>query len=321
MKTRRLSLVFAIVTLLAAYVPAHGADKKPPAPTGWCFVSKDSAEAKPTPSERKKTITRLGRGALMPVFEAKQAGGTNWTRVRVVDPAKLTPEVGWVDSSRVESLPLNQFPLDADLLKMLGDSYLDDFTAASTAVARFLLHQGGREPALVCFLGSPKFPQARLQVFLRSSRGFTPGPFMEFPFSELQTGITGLEIRDLLGDGNECLVTREGFNLGMETHGVNMVIRRLEAGAFISLWKAPVEFSNLASFPPRPHRLAPPEKNIGAPGTVTKGDVEFRARGGVNEPVWKGKIEFHAFGREEPVETLSVEKVCAWDGTKFAPLQ
>ena len=67
--------------------------------------------------------------------------------------------------------------------------------------------------------------------------------------------------------------------------------------------------------------LAPPEKNIGLPGTVTKGEVEFRARGRISEPVWKGKVEFHALGREEPVDTLSLEKVCTWDGTKFAPLQ
>ena len=321
MRLRRISLLLAVITLPLGSFRARGAEKKPPAPTAWCYVGKDSVEVKPSPSERKKAITRLGRGALMPVFEAKQAGGKTWTRVRAVDPAKLTAELGWVDSSRAESLPLNQFPLDADLLKLLGGTYLDDFTAASTAIARFLLRQGEREPALVCFLGSPKLPQARLQVFLRSPRGFVPGPFLEFPFAEMQAGIKNLEIRDLLGDGNECLIAREGFNLGMENYGVNMVIRKLEAGAFRVLWKAPLEFSNLASFPPKLQTLTPTEKNIGVPGTVTKGDVEFHARGRVSEPFWKGKIELHAFGREEPLETLTVEKVCAWDGTKFAPLQ
>lgn len=320
MKNPRSVLPLFIVALAIADVCVSGAEKKPPTPTGWCYVAKEAVDAKPAPSERKKTTLRLGRGAVVPAFETKQSRGSNWAKVRVVDPAKLTAGTAWVESSKIESLPLNQFPPDSELLKLLGGTYLEDFTAANVAIARFLIRQGDREPALVCFVGSPKFPQARLQVFLRSPRGFALGPYLEFPFSEMQAGITSLEVRDLLGDGNECLVTREGFNLGMETHGVNMMIRRLEAGAFKVLWKAPVEFSNLASFPPKVQPLAPPEKNIGLPGTITKGEVEFRARGRISEPVWKGNVKFHAIGRDEPVETLSVEKVCAWDGTKFSPL-
>ena len=67
--------------------------------------------------------------------------------------------------------------------------------------------------------------------------------------------------------------------------------------------------------------LQPPEANIGMPGTVTKGELEFRTRGRLTDLVWKGKVEFHVLGREEPVESVSIEKTCAWDGTKFAPLQ
>lgn len=321
MRLQKVALLFIIVTFSPAGIRAAEKEKKPPTPTGWCYAAKEAVDAKPAPSERKKTTLRLGRGALVPAFEPKQAGGSNWTRVRVVDPAKLTAETAWVDSSKVESLPLNQFPIDADVLKLLGGSYLDDYTAANAAIARYLVRQGEREPVLICFVGSPMMPQARLQVLPRTPRGFMPGPYLEFPFSEMQAGITSLEVRDLLGDGNDFLITREGFNLGVASHGVNMVIRRLELGVFRILWKAPVEFSNLASFPPKPQMLTPPEKNIGLPGTVTKGDVEFRARGRLSEPVWKGKVEFHALGREEPVDTLNVEKVCAWDGTKFAPLQ
>lgn len=321
MKIRRPALSLLIVTSALVSVGASGAEKKPPSPTGWCYVAKEAVDAKRSPSEGKKTTLRLGRGAVVPAFETKQSRGSNWTKVRVVDPAKLTAETAWVASSKIESLPPNQFPPDSELLKLLGGTYLDDFTAANVSIARFLIRQGAQEPALVCFVGSPKFADARLQVFLRSPRGFALGPYLGFPFSEMQAGIASLEVRDLLGDENECLVTREGFNLGMETRGVNMVIRRLEAGAFKVLWKAPVEFSNLASFPPKVQALTPPEKNIGLPGTVTKGEVEFRARGHISEPVWKGKVEFHAIGRDEPVDTLSVEKVCAWDGTTFAPLQ
>ncbi len=137
----------------------------------------------------------------------------------------------------------------------------------------------------------------------------------------MQAGISALEARDLLGDGNECLVTREGFNLGPANSGVNVVIRRLEAGTFKLLWRAPVEFSNLGSFPARYQTFTPPQKNIGLPGTVTKGDIEFRARGRISEPVWKGKVEVHVLGRDEPVDTINIERLCGWDGTKFAPLQ
>jgi hypothetical protein len=136
----------------------------------------------------------------------------------------------------------------------------------------------------------------------------------------MQAAITDLEIRDLVGDGNECLITREPFSFGPRNEGVNLVIRRIVAGAFQTLWRAPVEFRNLASFAPKMRMLAPPEKNIGAPGTVTKGDVDFRPRGRTTDLVWKGKVEFYVVGREQPVETVDLEKTCAWDGTKFTAL-
>ncbi len=71
---------------------------------------------------------------------------------------------------------------------------------------------------------------------------------------------------------------------------------------------------------PKDLSFAPPEKNIGSPGTVTKGEVDFRPRGRISELLWKGKVEFYAFGREQPLETVAIEKICSWDGTKFAAL-
>ena len=65
----------------------------------------------------------------------------------------------------------------------------------------------------------------------------------------------------------------------------------------------------------------PPEENIGAPGTVSRATIEFRERGSVSQPVWKGKVEFYVFGGEKPVQSVSIEKVCPWDGKKFAPLR
>ncbi len=321
MKHRTLSFLLVIVACSFAVIGSSAKEKEPPKPTGWCYASSGPVDVRPKASDRKAAVARLGRGALAPVFEVKEAGGKRWTRVQAVEPAKLTPLMGWVDSSQVEALPLSQFPTNAELLKLLGGAYLDDFAAAHTAVARFLVRQGTQEPATVCFLGSPILPQARFQAFLRLQGKWAVGPYLEFAFAGMEAAITRLEIRDLLGDGNECLLTRETFSFGPRNEGVNLVIRRIEAGAFQTLWQAPVEFHNLASFPPKPRILAPPEKNIGAPGTVTKGEVDFRPRGRISELLWKGKVEFYAFGREQPVETVTVEKVCAWDGTRFAPLQ
>jgi hypothetical protein len=312
--------ILVIVACSFAVAGPRAKEQEAPKPTGWCYVSKGPVDVRPKASDRRAAVARLGRGALAPAFEVKDAGGKRWTRIQAVEPAKLTPVLGWVDSSQVETLPLSQFPTNAELLKLLGGTYLDDFTAAHTAVARFLVRQGAQEPAMVCFLGSPILPQARFQAFLRAEGKWVVGPHLEFAFADMEAAITRLEIRDLVGDGNECLLAREPFSFGPRNEGVNLVIRRLEAGAFKTLWQAPVEFRNLASFPPQRHILAPPEKNIGAPGTVTKGDVDFRPRGRTSELVWKGKVEFYAFGREEPVETVAIEKACAWDGTKFAAL-
>jgi len=320
MKRRTSSLALVSVVCLLFDVGVVAKEQKPPTPISWGYAAKNSVDVRPKPSERKKPILRLGRGGLVPIFELKQRAGRSWARVVAVDPASLTPQGGWIDASQVETLPLGQYPVDAELLKLLGGPYLEDFTAANTAIARFLVRQGGRESALVCFLGSPVFPQARLQAFLPSQGKFALGPYLEFPFADLKAAITSLEIRDLVGDGNECLLTRETFNLGPQNEGANLVIRRLEAGTLKTLWRAPVEFVNLAAFPPRIQVLAPPEKNIGGGGTVTKGSVDFRPRGRASDLIWKGKVEFHVFGREQPVETITVEKICAWDGTRFAPL-
>jgi hypothetical protein len=326
MRTRRIVALFVLVALLGtvAESPAKEKEKekkKPPGPIGWCVAKVDKLEVTPKPAGRKKTLAHLGRGSLLAAYEVKQKGGRNWTRVSAVDPAKLTAEMGWVDSGRTESLPLSQFPGDGELLRLIGGAYLDDFAAAHTSIARYLVGRAGGDPLLVCFLGSPIFPTARLQVFRHAQSGLTLGPYLEVPFADMQSAIHHIEVRNLFGDGNGYLITQEVFAAGPANHGVNLVIRAISAEGFKTLWKAPIEIGNLGSFPAKIQALSPPERNIGAPGTVTKGDVEFRPQGKVLQPVWKGKVEFHAVGREEPVQTVSIEKVCAWDGSKFAPLR
>ncbi len=289
--------------------------------TGWAYVSSRAVDVRTAPSDRRRTILRLGRGALVEVDESASRGGGIWSRVRALNLDTLEPQVGWINSSQVEIVPLDRFPADADLLRLLGGAYLEDFVSSHTQMARFLVRQSGAEAALVCLLGSSSLPQTKLQVFRRLQGKFAPDAFLEFPFSEMKPALTGVEVLDLLGDGNECLVAHERFDFGPQTGGVNLVIRRIGHGRFEKLWEAPLEYRNFASFPPQYRILEPPEKNIGAAGTVAYGTVDFHARGNLSEPVWKGQVEFHVPGREEPVESVAIEKTCAWDGTKFQALR
>jgi len=158
-------------------------------------------------------------------------------------------------------------------------------------------------------------------VFTLSQGRFRPGASWDLPISEIEAGITALEIRDLLGDANECVITHEPFRERPETRGVNLIIRRFEGDKFRILWQAPLESRNLAEFRSQVQILEPPEKNIGAPGTKTTGEVTFRQRANQQDPIWKGKVEFFLFGREKAVDSVTIEKVCPWDGQEFAPLR
>jgi len=137
----------------------------------------------------------------------------------------------------------------------------------------------------------------------------------------MQAGITSLEIRDLAGDGSDWVITKEPFREQARTYGTNLAIRKIVDGAFQTVWQAPIEFHNLSQYRPKMEILQPPEQNIGAPGTVTKGEVTFRSHGKGEEPVWKGKVEFFVFGRDEAVDSVKIEKACPWNGKEFAPLR
>jgi hypothetical protein len=298
-------------------VPAFPRAKQP-AQTSWGYVASGPVEVYERTSFKKQPKLLLERGALVAVFETKKHGSKQWAQVLAVDPATLESVQGWLDASRIRTVPLEEFPTDQELLRELGGQYLQDFVAAHTEFARYLIHRSGGKTALVCFLGSAFLPQSRLQVFEPEQGHFRAGGYLEFPFAGLESGVTSIQVLDLAG--GECLITHEPFHLLARNDGVNMVIRRIRGQAFQTLWKAPLQYSNLASFPPRMSILEPPEKNIGAPGTVTKATVEFQEHGGARVPVWKGAIEFHIVGRQEPVETRQIEKVCAWTGSAFAPV-
>ena len=320
MRTQTQICVTVLLASLSLNAVGFGKEKEPPKPTAWGYVRGQAVEVRPQASGSKASPARLGHGSLVGVLDPNPTGGGS-VRISAVDPATLTPLVGHIESDQIEIMPLAKFPEDTELLRLVGGPFLDDLIAANTSVARFLLRQGNQSPALVCLLGGSDLPYTQLQVLLPARGKLVPGPFLQFPTAQMQVGLAATEVRDLVGDGNECLISREPFSFGPESGGINYVIRRIEGGQLRVLWRAPIEFRNLALFPPNVEVAEPPEENVGAPGTIARATIEFRIRNNVSQPVWKGKVEFYVFGREKSVQSTSVEKVCPWDGTKFAPLR
>jgi len=314
--------MFAFLIILGLYPGFRAAAKDAPEnnPAGWGYVRDRNVDVVSRPGQQKADLV-LRPGALVGLWKWQNKQGTRWAQIHVVNLENFKPVDGWVDASLIEEQPLEKSPSDAELRGMIGGEFLDDYTASHTRITRFLVPRGNASPTLICFVTSPLVPSARLVAFLSDSGKLVPGPALEFPAADMNPGVASVEVRDLLGDGNECLITREPFRLGPETRGAYQVIRRFEGSQFRTLWKAPVEFRNLDAYPARLTILQPPEKNIGQPGTVTKGEVTFRQHGSLYEPVWKGKVEFHVVGREEAVETVPLEKICPWDGESFLPLQ
>jgi len=304
---------FAVSTLPAK----EGAHRQPIA---WCYVQDGPLELVRKAVGRRTTSLSLGRGALVPVLKTQAKNGRKQALLRITDLATLSPVDGWVDSSKAEIIPIDRFPSDAEVLDQLGIELPNGPTPASAAVARWLVKQGDSGAALVCFVASFGLPDSRLAAFLPEGGKFVRGPRLDFPFSEMKPGIVSGEVRDLLGDGVECLITHEPFRTGPATFGVNIVIRRLDRGNLSTLWMAPLESQNLEFFPRETAMLQPLEKNAGAPGTVTKGEVEFEARGKIYIPVWKATVEFFVAGQDKPIDSVKVTKACAWNGSAFEPI-
>jgi hypothetical protein len=290
-------------------------------PIAWCYVQEGPLEFMRKAVGRRPSLLSLGRGALVPVLKMESKKGRKRALLRITDLETLNPVRGWVDSSKVEIVPIDRFPSDEELLRQLGIETPSGFAASRVAVARWLVKQGNSGPALVCFVAVFGQPASRLVAFLPLQGKFVRGPGLEFPFSDIKPGVLSGEVRDLLGDGIECLITQEPFREGPATLGVNMVIRRLAPGNFLSLWAAPLEWQNLGFFPPEVQILQPLEKNAGAPGTVTKAEVEFQPSGKIYIPVWKATVEFFAAGQDKPIDSVKVTKACAWNGSEFEPLQ
>ena len=272
-------------------------------------------------SDLQKVTRMLTQGMLLPVFKTKEKHGKELAQVGAFNLNTGNSELGWVEIKSSELKPPDSYPVDSELLRSLGEPYLEDFTAEHTDISRFLVRQAQGPPALLCYVVTMPLSMAKLVIFTPSQGKYSPGAALNIPISEMQGGITSMEIRDLLGDGSDSVITKEPFREQAQTSGTNLFIRRIVSGAFQVLWQAPIEFQNLSQYGPKMQILQPPEKNIGRPGTVTTGEVTFRANGKGQEPVWKGKVEFFVFGRDKAVDSVNIEKACPWNGQAFAPLR
>jgi hypothetical protein len=322
MKTRMLVALLVAGSVLPWSATAK--EKKPTGPRpviGWLSLQAGSRNLLVPEGDLQKVNRKLTQGLLLPVFKTKESHGSELAQVGAFNLSTGSSELGWVEIQSSELKPPDSYPVDSELLRSLGDPYLEDFTAEHTDISRFLVRQTDGPPVLLCYVVTMPLSMAKLVIFTPSQGKFLPGAALNIPISEMQGGMTSLEIRDLLRDGSDCVVTKEPFREQAETFGANLLIRKIVAGQFQTLWRAPIEFQNLSQYCPKMQILQPPEKNIGAPGTVTTGEVTFRPSGKGQEPVWKGKVEFFVIGRDKAVDSVSIEKACPWNGQAFAPLR
>ena len=322
MRSLTASLGFLAITLTGALRTLPARESGPRGrPVAWCYVQKGPLEVVRRLAGRKTMSLSLGAGALVPVMKTESKNGRMRVLLRITELATMASVEGWADSSQAELLPIDRFPSDEEILRQLSFEPPSGSRGPGAAVVRWLVKQGDSGAALVCFVASSGLPESRLAAFLPSGGKYALGPEIEISFSDMNPGILSGEVRDLLGDGVECLITREPFRKGPEILGVNMVIRRLERGEFSTLWTAPLKSRNLGSFAREIQKLQPPEKNAGAPGTVTHAEVDFQARGKTYIPVWKATIDFFKVGQDKPLDSVKVSKACGWNGSKFEPIQ
>jgi hypothetical protein len=321
MQFSAVALGFLIIAGAAARPDRPARERSHLQPIAWYYVQEGPLEIAQKAVGRRTRSLSLGRGTLAPVMKIESKNGSERALLRITDLETLNPVEGWAKYNKENIIPLERFPSDEDLLRQLKLEPANNASGGGAGMVRWLVKQGNSGIALVCFVPLFGLPDSRLAAFLPHEGGFRLGASLDFPFFDLKPGIVSGEVRDLLGDGDECLITHEPFRAGPATFGVNMVIRRLEQGNFVSLWKAPLESQNLEFFPREVQILQPLEKNAGAPGTVTKSEVEFQPRGKVDIPVWKATVQFFGPGQDKPLESVKVLKACDWNGSQFEPVR
>jgi hypothetical protein len=295
--------------------------KAPVDPLGWLYLRDGARDLSVSEEDLQKVTRHLPQGSLVPVMKTKEKRGETYGRVASLNLETGLPELGWVKMDLAEMKPLATYPPDTDLVPLLGDPYLDDVTAKHTFLARYAVRQAQGPDLLLCYVLTAQLSMAKLVVFTPTQGKYSPGASLNVPITELQTGITSLEVRDLLGDGSDCIISKETFRDLEQTYGTNLMIRRIVDGQFQIVWQAPLKYQNFSQYFAKLNILQPPEKNFGAPGTVTTGAVTFRPNGKGQEPVWSGKVEFFIVNREKALDTVKLEKACPWDGKEFTPLR
>lgn len=317
--------LMAVLIAVLGFSPVLAAKQKPEslpaAPIGWIYLEKGATNFTVPEEDFRRERPHLAWGTICPVFKTKQKRGGQWARIRAFNFATGLSQLGWLDADPARILPPQTYPVDADLLRALGEPFLDDFAADHTSIARFLVHQGHGPAVLVCYVYTEQLAIAKLVVFTPSQGKYVAGHPVDFSINDMKSGITSLEVRDLLGNKDDCLIAREPFRNELQNQGANLIIRRVVGSGFQTVWQAPVEFRNLSQYRPKMEILEPPESNIGKSGTVTTGDVTFRPQGKGEEPVWKGTVDFFVVGRDKPLDSVTIEKACPWDGKEFKPLR
>jgi hypothetical protein len=321
---RRRILAALLVSGLALSWTAVAKEKKeagPIVPIGWLYLHDGPRDFSVSKEDLQKSTRPLPQGSLVPVFKTKEQHGGTYGRVAALNLETGLAELGWVKIDPAELKPQTSFPPDDDLTPLLGTPYLDDVTAKHTDMARFLVHQAQGPDVLVCYVLTAQLSMAELVTYTSSEGKLSLGASLNIPMTEMSNGITSLEIRDLVGDGSDCIISKENFRDLADTSGRNLVIRRIVDGQFQTVWQAPIKFKNLSQYNAKLQILHPPEKNIGAPGTVTTGAVTYRPSGKGQIPLWKGKVEFFIINREKALDSVTIEKACPWDGNEFTPLR
>ena len=181
MRTRILVILMAAGVALPWTVAAK--EKRPTgpvAPIGWLDLHAGSRDLLVPEPDLQKATRHLPQGALLPVFKTKEKRGAMFAQVGVLNLNTGSSELGWVKVISSELKPPESYPMDSELLRLLGEPYLDDFNAEHTDIARFLVRASSRSPgtALLCIYGPPVNGETRrlcaepAKVLTRRGAGF-----------------------------------------------------------------------------------------------------------------------------------------------------
>ncbi len=295
--------------------------KEAPDLLGWAYVKAPGVKIERKRKPTRQPLLTLGRGAVLPVFRIAGKKGARWFQVLGVDLEEQSPVRGWVAEENTKLWPVEAMPLAEALLVHFGRPFLEDRIAQTTHVARYVWSSEGAGRNLIAVAASPRLPSPVAKIFKKQGSGWALA-LPQFPSPNFSDdggiGLRFLEVRDLAGDGRECVITQEPFRRIPGIEGVRLVVRRLGNGGLRSVWEVPREVSNCGSFPAEVQIKRPLALNIGAPGTAVNGEITFVEipQGGMLLE-WEGEIEFYLVGREAPVETVRLKKVFRWDGESF----